>query len=100
MKLDADGHTLLVDLNSAALDGLHKGDHQLANITYEVSDGDVTVNNSVSLDIIGTADQYKGSVSVTARRTHTTRTTVTISPRSSASICIPMPARLTSPTAR
>ncbi|QIG47567.1 cadherin-like domain-containing protein [Nordella sp. HKS 07] len=69
MKLDTDGHTLLVDLNSAALDGLHKGDHQLANITYEVSDGEVTVNNSVSLDIIGTADQYQGSVTAHGEKT-------------------------------
>ncbi len=67
MTLDADGHTILVDLNSADLDFIRQSDKMIGNISYVITDDyGASVNNSVEVNIVGTNDAPVVSGPVTA----------------------------------
>ena len=57
-SLDADGHTLLIDQNSRALDVLKNGETKSFAFDYKISDGHAEIGNTVTVDLTGTADQY------------------------------------------
>jgi hypothetical protein len=56
----ADG-VLSIDKNHESLDNLYLGSEWTVAITYKITDGEATIDNTVNLTITGTADQFTGS---------------------------------------
>lgn len=65
---DADTGILTIDTDDASLDYLKLGDELPVTIEYQISDGVNTIDNQVNLTITGTADQFKGSTTITVTK--------------------------------
>jgi hypothetical protein len=64
MTFDAATGKVTVDLDAAALNDIHKDDIQTVSLSYSVSDGQLSDDGAIKVDITGTADQYHGLVDV------------------------------------
>jgi hypothetical protein len=56
--ITVDGNSLTIDTNSAEFDTLYKDATLNLDITYKITDGIHTIDNTVDLTITGTADQF------------------------------------------
>ncbi|WP_434356684.1 VCBS domain-containing protein [Parasalinivibrio latis] len=60
-----DGNTLTVDPSNSAFDGLAEGDQQTITVTYDVTDGHTTVQQTATITVTGTNDAPKVSSAIT-----------------------------------
>ncbi|MDP2195156.1 MAG: SRPBCC family protein [Rhodocyclaceae bacterium] len=68
ITVDYDTGTLTVDRNHESFDELYLGSSWDLKITYQISDGTNTIDNTVDLTITGTADQFSDSTSITVTK--------------------------------